>query len=247
MRYILSIGLFVAAALGFSESHAATSGALYDMSRFLQEPHPFARPYIQPAPQPYTQSAPVQAQRPPRQAYQTAAAPAVSRPLSPPNTGAENPLWGLISEIRLGALQHDEGPFSRNKEGGADINLEVLFASPGLLDILWSPRPHLGLSGHTEGDTNQLYLGLTWEWKFLTNAFFDFSLGGAVHNGETTNAPLGRKELGCSVLFRESLDLGYRFAGRHGVMIHLGHISNASLCDENEGLENFGIRYGYLF
>jgi len=144
-------------------------------------------------------------------------------------------------------MLHDQGPFSHNKEDGVDINLEVLFPSPDFLDVIWSPRPHLGLTAHSKADTNQAYLGLTWEWKFWGDAFVDFSLGGAVHDGETTNASVDRKELGCSVLFRESLDLGYRFAGRHAVMASLSHISNAKLCDTNEGLENFGIRYGYLF
>jgi len=49
------------------------------------------------------------------------------------------------------------------------------------------------------------------------------------------------------LLFRESIDLGYRFAGRYAVMAHFSHISNANLCDSNEGMENVGIRLGYLF
>ena len=75
----------------------------------------------------------------------------------------------------------------------------------------------------------------------------DFSLGGAIHDGETTADKLDRKELGCQVLFRESLDVGYRIAGRHAVMAHLDHVSNAKLCSENEGLKTIGIRYGYSF
>ena len=30
-------------------------------------------------------------------------------------------------------------------------------------------------------------------------------------------------------------------------MFHFDHISNAKLCSTNEGLETFGIRYGYRF
>ena len=49
------------------------------------------------------------------------------------------------------------------------------------------------------------------------------------------------------MLFRESLDLGYRVLGPHSIMFHFDHISNAKLCSTNEGLETFGIRYGYRF
>ena len=49
------------------------------------------------------------------------------------------------------------------------------------------------------------------------------------------------------MLFRGSIDLGYRFNRRHGVSAFLDHISTAKLCDENEGLEAVGVRYGYKF
>jgi len=166
-----------------------------------------------------------------------------------PASTATRGLGGILSEARLGLLAHDEGPFSSNKEDGADINVELLFVSPHILDAILSPRPHIGFSANTSGDTNQAYLGLTWEWKFWRRAFVDFSLGGAVHDGKlTTNRP-GRtkKELGCRTLFRLSADIGYNFSGPHSLMAHLGHISNASLCDRNEGLESAGVRYGYRF
>ena len=73
----------------------------------------------------------------------------------------------FISEIRLGALLHDEGPFSSRKEDGYDANLELLFTSPDFLDILWAPRPHIGVSYNSSGDTSQAYLELTWEWDFF--------------------------------------------------------------------------------
>lgn len=154
----------------------------------------------------------------------------------------------LFSEVRVGALAHDQGPFSSNKEGGFDSNIELLFTSPELLDVIWSPRPHIGASVNSSGDTSQAYLGLTWDWDFFERAMFvNFSLGGAVHNGETTTDQLDKKELGCRVLFRESLDIGYRFNAVHSLMFHFDHISNAKLCSTNEGLETIGIRYGYSF
>lgn len=212
---------------------AGASAATYDMDRFLGEPHPFAVPPATSPPAGRPAAAP------------PAAPPAVSAPAVPPapaDRGDE-----FLSEIRLGGLAHDQGPFSSNKEDGFDMNVEVLFVSPDFLDGIGSPRPHAGLTLNSTGDTSQAYLGLSWEWDFWDGAFAGFSLGAAVHNGETTNAPLDRKELGCTVLIRESIDVGYRLDENNSLMAHLGHISNAKLCGTNEGLENVGIRYGYRF
>ncbi len=176
-----------------------------------------------------------------------AAPPPVLTRTKPPPTTESSGFKNIVSEIRFGALIHDEGPFSRNEEDGYDGNMELLFTSPDFLDVIWSPRPHIGFNANSEGDTSQAYLGLTWEWNFLDDAFAGFSFGGAVHDGEKTTTELGTKELGCHVLFRESVTAGYRFFDNHALMFHLDHISNAKICSQNEGLENFGIRYGYRF
>ena len=229
----------VAVLLAFAPC-AGAPAATYDMDRFLGEPHPFAIPPAYPPP----------AVRPVPALRRTP--PAISAPAAPPAPSARPPASAdreddILSEVRLGGLAHDQGPFSSNKEYGFDINVEVLFVSPDFLDVIFSPRPHAGLTLNSAGDSSQAYLGLSWEWDFWDGAFAGFSLGGAVHDGETTNAPLDRKELGCSVLFRESIDFGYRLDKTHSLMVHLNHISNAKLCDTNEDLENVGIRYGYRF
>ena len=227
-------------------THAGTSGALYDMDRLLRQPHPFTRAAPPPAP-PAALPAPVAAPMasPPRRAAQIKAptdAPALKR-----RPADEGGIADIVSEVRLGFLIHDEGPASHRKEDGYDGNVEVLFTSPEFLDLIWAPRPHFGASINSQGDTSQAYLGLTWEWEFLKGAFFDFSFGGAYHTGEKTTDDRDKKELGCSVLFRGSIDLGYRFTDHHGVSLFLDHISNFKLCSENEGLENVGLRYGYTF
>ena len=226
-----------------------------DMDRFLGQPYPLApqaapAPPPQPAAPPRSKPAPkpkpVTEKRKRRRLPELAAEPAPRR-APPPDEGPG--VGGVLSEIRVGFLAHDQGPFTSNKEDGPDVNLEFLFVSPDLLDAIWSPRPHIGFTGNTAGDTNQAYLGLTWEWGFWRRAFAEFSLGGAVHDGELTTNIVGRtkKELGCRVLFRGSVAIGVKFAGRHSVMAHLGHTSNAGNCEQNEGLENVGIRYGYRF
>ena len=234
---------FAAAAVIALAPWTGVSAATYDMGGFLSEPHPFAIPPGAPSPP----ARPLPAPSPAAPVVSAPAAPPVAAPAARPPAPAARRGDEFLSEVRLGALAHDQGPFSSNKEDGADINLELLFVSPDFLADIGSPRPHAGLTLNTSGDTSQAYLGLSWEWDFWDGAFAGFSLGGAVHNGETSNAPLDKKELGCSVLFRESVDFGFRLDENNSLMVHLGHISNAKLCDTNEGLENIGIRYGYRF
>ena len=168
-------------------------------------------------------------------------------PVNPARPAAEPDYWNLFSEVRGGIFAHDVGFFGRSKEEGIDVNGEILFTSPSFAEILWSPRPHLGFTVNTSGDTSQVYWGLTWEWDFWQQAFFSLSWGGAWHTGEKVTDDPDRKELGYRVLFREGLDLGWRFSGGHSVMAHFSHFSNAKLCDQNEGLDTAGIRYGYAF
>lgn len=248
----------VAAGVSVGSASTASAGALYDFSIFLGQPHPFAasdgaansapasEPIVPAATQPTTTPATSGSEN----GTQSASNATYSRfgERSDTNDG-----WGAISEIRGGVLNHDEGPFSRNKEdGNPDINAEILFVSPDALDVIWSPRPHIGADINTGGDTSSVYAGLSWEWFLWRDIFAGFSLGGAVHDGETTLSATDpdktkRKELGCSLLFRESVEIGWMVTPNHGLSLMLDHISNAKLCDENEGLENMGIRYGYRF
>jgi lipid A 3-O-deacylase len=161
---------------------------------------------------------------------------------------------GFIDELKLGVLRHDAGIFGDNKEDGADINLETRFVSPELLRPLFAPRPHLGLSVNTAGDTSQLYAGLTWSLTLTRGLFstsdslyLDASIGGAAHDGKLDIESADRKALGSRFLFRESLELGYSFTPSQSISIMLDHVSNANLANRNEGLDNLGIRYGVKF
>ena len=249
--------LFLWSYLLSSSVAAGTIGALYNMDRMLREAHPFSRPYISPTTPAGVTSESLtlspSLQRPMKPKSQGQTQETSPRRMTPPKlTGSAMPAKdrsdrSIFSEMRGGLLAHDFGPFSHRKEKGIDINAEVLFTSPDFMDIIWLPRPTAGGSFNSSGDTSQGYLGLTWEWDFLEHAFLSFFWGGAVHNGgKNPNVP-DKKDLGCRVLFREGLDLGWRFSRNHALMAHLDHISNAKLCGENEGLESLGLRYGYQF
>ena len=74
-----------------------------------------------------------------------------------------------------------------------------------------------------------------------------FAFGGAAHTGKLQTSRLDRKELGSRVLFYLATELGYRITPKHSVSLRVDHMSNASLADNNEGLDTVGLIYGYHF
>lgn len=157
------------------------------------------------------------------------------------------PAMAGVDELRLGLSAHDISFLGHGKEDGIDGNAEVLFDSPAFLDVLWAPRPHVGLSVNSVGDTSQLYAGLTWSVTPFERVFIEFSLGGAVHDGTLSSSSPSDKQLGSRALFRESLSLGFRIDERNSVSVMFDHESNAGLAEHNAGLNNLGVRWGYRF
>jgi lipid A 3-O-deacylase len=164
---------------------------------------------------------------------------------------------GIFDEIKGGVYEHDASVFGHQKETGADLGLEILFTSPEFLALIGSPRPMLGFLANTSGETDQAYFGLTWSWTYWHNVlnaddglYVEGSLGGAVHDGKLdVQGAEGqrRKSLGSQVLFREDVDLGYRFAQRYSIALSVNHISDANLAKRNEGLNDLGVRFGVKF
>jgi lipid A 3-O-deacylase len=160
----------------------------------------------------------------------------------------------IVDELKIGGLAHDVGFLGRHVEGGADVNVEVLFTSPDLLRYIGSPRPHIGADINTSGNTSDGYFGLTWGIMLIQNLFgagdgifANGSLGGAVHDGHLDTAPPDRKRLGSRILFRESLELGYQVNPVVSVSAILDHISNANLAPRNAGITSAGARIGFRF
>jgi lipid A 3-O-deacylase len=156
----------------------------------------------------------------------------------------------IVSEVKVGLLAHDVHIFSSNrKEEGVDINGEILFNLPSYAFLSWigSPRFHVGGSINSEGETDQGYLGLTWDYHSEVGVFVEGSFGGAVHDGKLNSYYDDRKSLGSRVLFRLSGSLGYQFDRHHSLAVIVDHISNAGLASRNEGMDNVGVRYGFRF
>jgi lipid A 3-O-deacylase len=154
----------------------------------------------------------------------------------------------ILSEIRGGVYAHDIDLWSFHRESGTDVNGELLFVSPAFLDVLWSPRPHLGATVNTDGNTSHAYAGLTWELPLAsTGLFVDGNLGLSVNNGRRDTDDPDRKSLGSPVLFRLGAALGYNLTEKVNVSLQYEHMSNAYLANENEGMDNLGLRLGYRF
>lgn len=167
--------------------------------------------------------------------------------LAPDLAAAGERAFGL-SELRLGIF--DQGIDGPRSEGGVAVNAEVLLTPIGapaegpILDILLRPRPMLGATINTQGDTSVGYAGLAWTIPLLTDRLFaETSFGAAVHDGPL-DAP-GVASYGCAWAFRESLSLGVAIAEGWRLMGTVEHMSNADLCARNRGLTNAGVRLGY--
>jgi lipid A 3-O-deacylase len=153
-----------------------------------------------------------------------------------------------IDEVRLGAFYHQLNDTAG--ERGADINMEILFGKLGaprgdyLLDYFLRPRVHIGASINTNGDTSQVYGGLTWDMPLIDRFFLETSFGGSLNDGYT-DREAGHTALGCHENFRESASLGYHLSERWDVLATVDHMSNAGLCEFNAGITDAGLRFGY--
>jgi len=195
-----------------------------------------------------------------------AAPTAVAGPAGTPSTGAlavgepQPPLAALpapirfVNEVKIGVLANDIAFLGRHVEAGTDVNLELLFDSPALLKVIGSPRPDLGMTINSAGETQRGYAGLTWGVTLIHSLlrpddgiFLNGSLGGAYQDGYTNSPAPQRKELGSPVLFRESIELGYQATAKLSLSAFIEHMSNADLAPHNDGMTDAGARIGIKF
>jgi lipid A 3-O-deacylase len=153
----------------------------------------------------------------------------------------------FLDELRFGALAHSIEP--GHSEGGADVNLELLFRRPAIsfghafADFVFRPRVHVGASINTIGDTDQIYAGLTWDLKITERLSLEASFGGSWHDGPLSGSAPDR--YGCRLNFRESFSIGYALNEAWAIYGSIAHMSNANLCSDNSGISSAGVRIGY--
>ena len=182
---------------------------------------------------------------------------------APAQAEGEYSAWRAFGfdEIRLGAmkpnLESRQGGgvgYTFTPEKGVDVNAEVLFVSPWaqpanpFLDFLLRPRPMLGATINTGGDTSQVYLGAAWSLPLLNVLFVEATFGGSIHDGPlTSQGPNYRSAYGCRLNFHESGSVGVELGGNWRLMATVEHMSNGVFCQPNAGLSNYGARLGYRF
>jgi lipid A 3-O-deacylase len=170
---------------------------------------------------------------------------------------------GALDEIRIGVVQHNMCVLdcdNADKEGGPNINGEIVFKSPDLLDFVWSPRPYIVASVNTAGDTSFGGAGLEWEWKLAEGWSFEPGFGYVIHDGELEfpypqgdprNDPISARKvfLGSRDLFRTNLSLNRDIGEKWGVQLMYEHLSHGQILGDgrNQGLDNVGVRVRYRF
>jgi lipid A 3-O-deacylase len=161
---------------------------------------------------------------------------------------------GIVDEAKIGVLDHDVGVFGRHVEKGAQINGEVLFTSPDIFKIIGSPRPTLGVAWNTQRTTSYAYTDLAWTptlWQNLLQPddgiYAGGFLGGAVHDGNLSQAAHNKKALGTRALYHIGLEAGYQITPTYSVEGYFAHLSNANAARRNAGLNDIGIRAGFKF
>jgi lipid A 3-O-deacylase len=185
---------------------------------------------------------------------------AVAAGLAPAGAQAQNLTY---SEMKLGVLAHDVH-FLGGKEGGVDINPEMIFESPigdawaagvpSYLRWMVQPRPTVGGEINTAGFTDQAYFGATWTWQLASNLLqpddgiaLGYFFGPAFNDGDIVGSAPDRKSLGSHVLFREALELGYRINPVYQISAFVDHVSNGGLAKQNESINDLGVRFGIRF
>jgi lipid A 3-O-deacylase len=168
-------------------------------------------------------------------------------------------------EAKFGIWAHDP-KFLKGKEKGVDFNPEFLAHSPipddwaaslpGWLRWASQPRPTIGGSINSAGDTDQFYVGATWTWLVwqnvlrpgdgVTAAIF---WGPGFNDGLTVPDPNrpDRKALGSHVLYREAFEFGYELTANWTVSAYFDHVSNAGSSRFNQSINDVGGRIGYRF
>lgn len=110
------------------------------------------------------------------------------------------------------------------------------------------PRIYLGASVGTGDGVDQIFGGFSWTADITSRLFVELGLGGTIHNGKLDGSSGKGPDLGCRLLFREQIALGYRVTDNWQILATADHSSHANLCDgPNDGLSHAGLAIGYKF
>jgi len=162
-------------------------------------------------------------------------------------------------EFRLGVTAHD---LSDHVEDGPNVTLDLLFPSPDVLEVIWSPRPYVYGSFNTNELTNFGGAGLAWNWEWAENLNFEYRFGLTYNDGVVDidqNSPPSdptrirlattRSLMGNEILFHNAIGLDYDLNDQWAIGVYYEHISHGQILasGRNQALDNAGVRLGYRF
>lgn len=152
----------------------------------------------------------------------------------------------LVDSIIVGALDHN---IQSDDADGVDANVELRFNLPIGLPEGLEVLPTIGGTVSFDDDGASFgYAGATLHYQHSSGFFAEGFLGFAGHTADTP-VDANEVDLGCDVLFREAGEIGYAWQ-QHRIGAVIAHYSHGGiLCneDENDGLTQVGVRYGYRF
>ena len=111
------------------------------------------------------------------------------------------------------------------------------FVERRVLSVAWGAN--VGLTG--EGDAF-IGGGIWSRWQWNSGWFIDNSIMPGLYEEGTSG-----NDLGSAFEIRSLLGVGYQFDNGHAVSVALSHKSNASLADDNPGMNVYSIRYHFKF
>lgn len=169
-------------------------------------------------------------------------------------------------ELRVAVVHHnmrtDHGEWADPKEDGPNVEVELVYKSPDLLELLGSPRPYTMVSANTQGNTSFAAAGLYWRWEFADGWALEPGFGYAIHDGERDiplafpdNSPeatafeASHQLLGSRDLFRTSIGLERELGRSFAIQLYYEHLSHGQILDKgrNQGLDEAGLRFIYRF
>ncbi|MBU1175620.1 MAG: acyloxyacyl hydrolase [Alphaproteobacteria bacterium] len=127
---------------------------------------------------------------------------------------------------------------------------EVLFSLPDVDMVRWLGSPRIGLGGSLNFTGKISYARLAAVWHipiFETGIFIEPMVGGMVHNGYLTNAPPGKRNMGCTAIYFYGGNIGYDINDKLNIMATFEHGSHYGQCGTttNDGVNRMGLRVGW--
>lgn len=133
--------------------------------------------------------------------------------------------------VTLGMGMYDA---TQGDQTAADFRLEYRHTK------VWIFKPWAGIEATSDGAVYGA-AGILLDLYFGRRIVVTPSFGaGLYHDG-------GGKELGFPLEFRSQIEIAYRFNDRSRLGVAIGHISNASLGDDNPGTEIINVYYSIPF